>query len=429
MKLSDLKRAYPPLSGQGHAQFVNALNQLQEDAPMKKKITLSLAFALVLVLALAATAAAVVARFSIKEQIDPKFADKVTEIGQEYENQWMDVSINDAISDSMRMSFAMNMRHKEGAEEVYVFPVITAESEGKALDVDLESGYELFDGAWLPEKTENPAGEGNYAADFFIMEDNLPGPKGDIVWTLTFHVLKPNWPLEQDEYTAKGHYEGDRIEHEKYEQMFRDAYRNKKILLTYGDTTVEYCAYLPIPQGVGEEEFMMMRQWEKLVRSGAFDEVDSFSCTFRTPESERREALPEEISAARTFADYDLTVHRTSVSSMQLLVEFSMAPKRADYPGKDVKLHFDALAEGKKLPFMSQTFSRYDDGMLGFAANFDLTRLDQIPGEITFVPVLVTYTPQGVGKNPLVEEKRVEADAFTVKVGEGDGKGHVSFGD
>ena len=84
MKLDDLKRAYPPVSEVGHAQFMRTLNGLKEEEPMKKRLTLSLALAILLVLALMATGIALVATFSVKDSLDPKFADQVTEIGGSY---------------------------------------------------------------------------------------------------------------------------------------------------------------------------------------------------------------------------------------------------------------------------------------------------------------------------------------------------------
>lgn len=418
MKLSDLKRAYPPVSEQGHTRFLRALDQLEEGEKMKKKMRWSLTMALVLVLMLAVTAAAVVAKYSVQKYIDPKFADQVTQIGEEYENEWMKLSINDAISDNMRMSFAMNMAHREGAAEVYVFPVITAESQGQALDVDIESGFELFDGVWLPEKVENPAGEGNYAADLFIMDDVLPAPQGDITWMLTFHVLRPNWPIELDPYSLKGYYESDRIDHEAYEQTFRDAYRDKKILLTYGDATVEYSAYLPVPSGMDGDEFLRMRQWEKLVRSGAFDEVDSFSRSFTTKKARRLEATEDEQSKIRNFSQYDLSVKRLSVTGMSMQAEFSIAVRDQDFPGEGKRIGFEAWADGKKLPSTSQSSGIGEDGTLGFAAGYDMTPTDRVPGEVLFIPYIESHIPQGTGENPLIEVERREAEAFTVRVGE-----------
>jgi len=229
MKLDDLKKNYPPVSAAGHAQFMRTLANLKEEEPVKKKLSLSLALALVLILALAATAIALVTSYSVKDHIDPKFIDQITQIDQSYENDYLSLSINDALADAKSLFVAMNMTHKPGAPEVYVFPFVTAESQGKALDVDIESGFDFYDGAWLPERAPSSEGPGNYSLDMAIMEDRMPGAQDDITWTLTFHVLKPNWPIETDQYSARGYYEGEgKIAHEDYEQLFRDATRTKK---------------------------------------------------------------------------------------------------------------------------------------------------------------------------------------------------------
>ncbi len=419
MKLSDLKRAYPPVSEAGHAQFLRTLNQLEEEAPVKKKITLSLALAFVLILALAASAVALISKYSVKDHLDPKFAGQVTKIGEEYENDWMKLSVNDAISDGSRMSVALNLAHKEGADEVYVFPIISAESEGAKLDVDLESGFEFFDGAWLPEKTENPEGPGNYSADFYIMEDRLPGAKGDIAWTLTFHVLKPNWPLEVDQYSTKGYYERDKIAHEDYEQLFRDAYKNKKILLTYNDATVEYSAYLPAPEGVSEDDFLMMREWERLVRSGAFDEVDRFSRSFTTKKAERANAQGDD--KVYSFPEYDLTVKNLAATRMNMDVSFGITMKKADLLGKDEWLYFEARAGESKIQPAGYGAGKPDeteDGAYRFGGTYDMKPLDAMPDEITFVPYIQKMTPTAPGQNPVTENRYLEDNAFSVKLGQ-----------
>ncbi|MGI6695403.1 MAG: hypothetical protein ACOX6O_04055 [Christensenellales bacterium] len=419
MKLEDLKGAYPPVSEEGHALFLRTLNGLKEEEPMKRKLTLSLALAIALILALMATGIALVATYSVKDHLNPKFADQVTEIGDTYENNWLKLSLNDAISDGSRMSVALNLAHKTGAGEVYVFPVITAESEGQKLDVDLESGFEFFDGAWLPEKTENPAGPGNHTADFYIMEDVLPGAKGDITWTLTFHVLKPNWPLEVDPYSVKGYFESDKIAHEEYEQLFRDAYKNKRILLTYGDATVEYCAYLPTPEGMDQDKFLWMPEWERLVISGAFDEVDRFSRSFTTKKAERAEA--QTTDNVYSFPEYDLTVTNLVATRMNMDATFSIILKKADLLSEGKRLFFDARAGGTTIQYSGLSSgmpNETKDGNYAFSGVFDMTSLDALPDEITFVPYIRKIIPTTPGENPIMEYTYLEANAFTVKLGQ-----------
>ncbi len=419
MKLDDLKRAYPPVSEMGHTQFVRTLNGLKEEEPVKKKVTLSLALAVVLILALMATGIALVATYSVKDSLDPKFADQVTEINDSYENDWLKLSLNDAISDGSRMTVALNLAHKAGADEVYVFPIITAESQGKKLDVDLESGFEFFDGAWLPEKVENPAGPGNYSADFFVMEDVLPGAQGDITWTLTFHVLKPNWPLEVDQHSVKGYFDNGKIAHEDYEQLFRDAYKNKKILLTYNDATVEYSAYLPVPEGLSKNEFLMMREWERLVRSGAFDEVDRFSHSFTTQKADRADA--ESAENVYSFPEYDLSVQSLVATRMNMDVTFGLQMKKADLLGEDERLYFEARVNGTKIQYSGLSAGKPDeteDGSHNFMGIYDMKSLDAMPDAITFVPYIQKVTPTTPGENPLIEDTYLEDNAFTVKLGQ-----------
>ncbi len=282
MKPSDLRKAFPPQTEAGHARFVNTLQSLQQQAqPRAYRWRLSAAVALAVVL-MAATALALTGVFSVRDRIDPQFADDVTEIGDHHSNQWLDLTITDAWSDGTHLTLALSMTHRPDAHEVYVFPVLTAQSAGQKLDVDIESGFELFDGEWLPARQANWHGEGNHLVDAVIMDDILPAAQGDIAWTLTFHVLRTDWAVKVDEHTAGGAFDRDSISHVDFMRQFTDAYKNREVLLTYGDTTVEYSATLPAPQGMDEAAWGYTPTWERLVRSGAFEEVDRFSRSFVT---------------------------------------------------------------------------------------------------------------------------------------------------
>lgn len=282
MNQSDLKQAYPPLSQEGKQRYLRTLNSLPESAAPQKRLRVSLAFVFVVSLLLTFTAIAVSNLFSVKDRIDPRFVDQVTEIGDTYQNKWLDLSVTDAYSNGKSLTLALSMNHRKDAQEVYVFPVLTAASLGEPLDVDVESGFDFFDGVWLPERMQNYNGTGNHLVDAAILEDILPPAKGDIEWTLTFHVLRTDWPVKVDEHTVTGHVSDDGISHEDYMAQFLQAYHNNTVLLSYGDTTVEYSAVLPKPADVDQEAWDITRTWERLVRSGAFTEVDRFSRSFVT---------------------------------------------------------------------------------------------------------------------------------------------------
>jgi hypothetical protein len=282
MTISDLKNAYPPLPAEGQARVTRTLASLPDHAPPRRRVRLAMVPALVIVL-LAGTAVAFNALFSVKDRIDPRFVSQVTEISDRHSNQWLDLHITDAWSDSKRLTLALTMTHKPGAQEVYVFPMLTARSLGQKLDVDIENGFELMDGEWLPARSENWYGPGNHLIDATIMEDILPPAQGDIEWTLTFHVLRTDWDIQIDQHTAKGSFDRNGISHVDFIKQFEEAYRNQVVLLTYGDTTVEYSAMLPTPRGMDEETWDITPTWERLVRSGAFAEVDRFSRSFVTP--------------------------------------------------------------------------------------------------------------------------------------------------
>ena len=397
MKLSDIKRAYPPVPEHMLEGLVQTARTLQEDAPVKKKHSLALVAAIALVL-LAATAVALTLQYSVEKAIPPKFADKIVPIGEHYENKWFTLDINDAFSDGTRMSLAMTFTPKEGADSVYVFPRVTAQSKGEELMPDVESGFEAFDGIWLPEKVENPAGPGNIMLEMALLTEDEEGARpsavaDDVEWDITFHVLKPNWPLETDKYTQQGYFDRDDISHEAHEQLFRDAYKNKKILLTYTDTTVEYSAYLPPPKGMSQEEFMLKRDWERLVLSGAFDEVDSFGRRFTTP-GNRVVKMEAPLTMHLTGVDIEITYAELTNASGRLAYDivYLDGSTNKDHPGHPV--YQELRAGDTKLNERSLSLDTGEDSdkRQKVGLFFVTDNLDALPDKLKLVP----YTlPEG----------------------------------
>lgn len=287
MKLADLEKAYPPLSAEDQMRFCRTLETLPPPQALRGRRVLPLALALGLVLLLAATGIALNAIYSIRERIDPVFAPYVTDIDDLYQNEWMTLIIKDALWDGDEITLAFHMAHHAGAGDVYVFPVLSAQSNGKELDVDITSGFDTMDGAWLPERMppNDRIGSNNHVVYASILTDE-PLPTGDIGWTLTFHVLRPLWPVETEPYTAGGFFSPLPMPREQYLQLFEQAYQDRKILLSFGDTTLEYDTMLPIPKGMTADEWVYTPGWERLVRSGAFAEVDRFARHFTTRQHE-----------------------------------------------------------------------------------------------------------------------------------------------
>ncbi|NLD34917.1 MAG: hypothetical protein GX653_08420 [Clostridiales bacterium] len=417
MKLDDLKRAYPPLSADRRDAIVRAAHTVEEEQPVKKRMSMGLALAIALTLLMAGTAVALVMGRSVREYLPPKFADRVIDIHDEYENQWFRVRINDAIFDGVRMTFALNMEGKaDRADEVFVWPVISAATaSGKQLKVDFESGYEFFDGVWMPERSILYPGfeAGEYTVDALLVDDDYE-PRAntgeEITWRLDFHVLKPNWPVAEH----KEPFDSDKMSHQDYMAQFEKAYADRQILLTYGDTVVEWISVLPAPQGITKEEFLVLPQWEQLVRSGTFDEVEHFARTFSTTAQDSlKQAEPE------TYALDGMTLHlrNAQASYMALWVELEVEAKGLTSPVPYDALRLEARAQGKVLQMISFAGSgkAADSGLLRLRGEYGLAGVEGVPDTVTLVPVWVRYPDASKGETQstdFVEEGR----AFEVKL-------------
>ena len=412
MKLDDLKRAYPPLSEAGQARFLRTLKGLQENAPKKPRLSYVLAFAILAILLLAASAVALIHQYSVRQVIHPKFAQEVLVIGEEHESDLLRVSIHDAFMDGQRLTLALSMDAQPGVKDLYVFPVLTAVSGGKPLDLDIESGFELFGGAWLPPLV-TPFGEpGQFIIDMNIMEE-APKERGDITWTLTFHVLRPNWPLVQDETVLTGEASISQADMEAYYRRFRQAYLERQILLENGDQTVVYDAYLPKPQGLTEKEHLYMPRWERLVRSGAFSEVERFSKAFDTGSVK----LPVyEVAGAGSAgaAAFDIRLIEVSATRQSLTARFQLTLRDGDYLTGYHGIQVQAIAGDVPLKplFASSSFPEGSQaGAVGtITMSYDLAEHPQLPDSLRFVPVRYRFEQQAPDQ-PVQRDQQEEPEA------------------
>lgn len=397
MKPCDIKNAYPPVPMHIRQNLVLTARNLKEEEPVKKRITLTVVFAAMLVL-LAVGAVALTVKTSVAPAYPKKYEPKIVTIDKHYENEYFTLDINDAASDGVRMNMALDITPKKGADSVYVFPRITAAANGQQLDSDIEECFDAYNGIWVPERIPNSMGPGKVLLDSALMTQSEMTPsfkfaKEDVTWTLTMHVLKPNWPIEVDEYTKAGYYDSEKINHEDYKKLFEKAYQDKKILLTYGDTTVEYSAYLPTPQGMTSEQYMELQEYDRLTLSGAFTEIETLTFDFATPgnkDTAEAEKLP-------VFEKNGIKMALTKLTMTDLSGEFVATLTYAD--GSPAENHpkqtlfLEVRADGQALPEISRSFGQKDDDekAQSYAQGFVTGHLKTLPKELTLVP----YTVKG----------------------------------
>lgn len=316
---------------------------LQQERPAPRKPLVTLALAIVLALALTAAGLAVALRFGVigfnrGQEDNAAFKAHILTVNQAYETDDFSLTVNEAVFDGMSLSFTMNILPKEGGEPVYIHPRVSAQCGGEPLMTDPEGCLgDFYSGFWVPEK--DPYGpEGCYGADYAIIREDEDGAIAydtvtqPVTWTLSFDIIKPNWPVESNDIALTG--TADDPPFEEYMALFADAYANRRILLADGYSLVAYAAILPAPEGVTEEEWCYVPLSDQLVQSGAFSRVDMLEISFTTAETAikqlsgtptfslgaQAEATVESAQATFTQATYELTLRNAGAEEWYFAV-------------------------------------------------------------------------------------------------------------
>lgn len=295
------------------------IRRTREAGRGRRRIAAGIVLAIALLLAMAAIGIAA-ARFGILEfnrlQADNgTFMRHILAVDETYENEYLTLTVNDAVFDGTYLSMTMDVRARPGCGEgVYVCQTVTAMCCGEALDVEIVSCFgDFFSGFWVPERDASLASaNGQYGAEYSIAarEDDRPvrgACREAVTWTVHFEMIRPRYPLACVDRML----DGDVPEEvwEAYEQRFAQAYRERTILLADGYSPVEYAQNLPTLPDVKEEANWSIP--DRLVESGAFERVDSAEIVFVTQETGIRT-----LSQPQTFdlGEYAATVTKLSVS-------------------------------------------------------------------------------------------------------------------
>lgn len=316
---------------------------MRQERPAPRKPLVTLALAIVLALALTAAGLAVALRFGVigfnrGQEDNAAFKAHILTVNQAYETDDLSLTVNEAVFDGMSLSFTMNILPKEGGEPVYIHPRVSAQCGGEPLMTDPQGCLgDFYSGFWVPER--DPLGpEGCYGADYAIIREDEDGAIAydtvtqPVTWTLSFDIIKPNWPVESNDIALTG--TADDPPFEEYMALFTDAYANRRILLADGYSLVEYAAILPPPEGVTDEEWCYVPLSDQLVQSGAFSRVDMLEISFTTAETAikqlsgtrafslgaQAEATVESAQATFTQATYELTLRNAGAEEWYFAV-------------------------------------------------------------------------------------------------------------
>lgn len=396
MKESDLKRVYETIPEGFHDALHSAAQSIQEEKPMKKTSTFVLV--MILVLAVACTTALAIANYySVRQyqggdQPSALFEKHIIALNHTYENDYITLTLGDAIFDGADIAMAMNITSKDEGKPVFLYPKLTAASGGRALDIDIEGMRGDFTSGFVfPNLAEGGDGlEGKYGFDAVLYQDRA---EDDVRWTFAVKVLAPNWPIKNNDVALHGDDTDPSME--EYLAQFTDAYENQVILTTWGDSLVEYAEALPVPDTMTEEAFRALRLDEKLLASGAFTLVETVECVFDT-------VVPEEIyrgvGQGQTFPMDTYTVDFLGMDVSFMRVEYAFdlvypagttqemldAGEQEHYELRDQNGHELVLGGGT-----SHWVDEQEDGSCVIHWEGTMTYAAEMPTEIHFIPQIM----------------------------------------
>ena len=410
------------------------LRAQEEEQPVKRKISTSLivVFA-VMMLTMAAGVATTnygVLDFNSNQKDNPAYAEHILTVDQSFVSDYFTMTVNEAIFDSISLSMTMEIQPVEGAEPVYIYPRITAQCGDRVLETDIEgcAGGDFWSGFWLPQD-ESWGSDGKYGVDCAVITDFEDHVVYDtqsepVEWTVTFDVVKPEWPVKTVEHQL---YDDMDVSYEDmlaYYQQFEDAYRDQVILLDVYGGMPEFLSVLPAPEGMSEDEWVYLSISEQLVRSGAFSRVEMLTASFTT---DGVPMLSSELPLTVDLGDYEATLTQLTASFARVDYRFEVHKKDGsaadDYLNDVGYWEFAVLSPtGGVSPMTSGGGCISAESQdTNFSASVTLL---SPADELIFVPVFVEHSQTGHGargahgvwgaKGELTEEQ--QALAFTVKL-------------
>ena len=333
------------------------INRTRGEETVRRKISMGFVFALVLLLTMAAMGVAAT-RFGILEanrwqKDNAAFGEHILTVDETYENEYMTLTVNDAVFDGVTLMLTMDVQPKPGCGEgVYVYPRMTAEADGKPLEVEIEACRgDLMSGFWVPERDESVKWlEGTYGADYVVTNETEEGriiydpQTSDVTWTLTLDIVRPVYAVRRNTFPLT-----EDTDYNAYLKQFAEAYANEEILLTECGSVVDYIYEVPYPEGMERLDWQRMKLTDKLIASGAFERVDTATVVFTTKGTQVVE-LGE--GQRYQLGDYEATIEHLSVTFGRMDYEIHVRKTRGgktageEHAAGKLDLEFAVLVDG-----------------------------------------------------------------------------------
>ena len=287
----------------GPSLYGAIMAQTQGEQKVKRRISVGVVLALAMLLAMTAIGVAAtrfgMLDFNWRQKENAEYVEHILTLDEAYENDYVSITVTDAVFDGVQLSIAMEMQPKPGCGEgVYVYPEMTASVNGQPLSVDIEGCRgDFYSGIWSPEKDQGMMHfAGTYGADYVLLKDTEESgfvyePQTDEVeWTLSLFILRPLYQIEQLEFGLT-----EEIEYDAYMKLFTDAYKEDTILLTFEGSPVEYVYAVGAMEGMDRLEWQRMRLPEKMIAMGAFERLERVEIAFTTQNADVIEITGDQI--------------------------------------------------------------------------------------------------------------------------------------
>ena len=230
-------------------------------------------------------------------------------------------------------------------------------------------------------------------------------------------MLTPNFPIDPAQLTITEDGDSRILTWDNMERDCLTAYQNGQILTDGLDSLFSYALYLPVPNGMTEDEWEQTDLENRLILSGAFDLSERLHSNFST-QGVRVASLTE----PKTFSvgDYTCTLTRLDVTFAQLDYEMTVSHSGSStaanlFTATDRTLQFLlSVPEGDAILSFTDS-SIEDDGTVSLSGNYILT---QPVDSVIFTPVFPDHLTNEnewmfEGYQPTEEEK---AAAVTVDI-------------
>ena len=367
----NLDGAFPETPEMCRAAVLRAVGSCREEEKMRRPFMAAIVAAIILVL-LGGTALALVSRSSVRDTVangapSKQFEENIMALESSQTSNGVTVTLGDAVFDGKELDFTMTLSAEEGADTVLLCPWVEAYRGETKLDIDVSAQQrdDLTFGLLYPAADARSA-----ADDSFTVTAELDGsqPDGAVRWRYTVYVLQPNWEI----VAAPERYDG----WEAWEEAFRQAYRDRKIMAEYGTSVEEYADAVAESvignDHVWEHSFLM----DTMLASGAFDLADTLVFEFSTDPPEYRKIVGEGVFR---FDGYDVAVKEISTSFMRVHYTLEIRLDEPFAQEHGLQFYYDLYdQDGNPLPWKSSMISGGGD-LRSLIAAGSVTRISDEP--------------------------------------------------